>query len=224
MKTKIPPQTIGIDLGDKRHAICVVDHDAEILEQRSITNHKESIRRLSKKHPQALMVMETGTHSPWISRMLQDLGHEVIVANARKLRMIYTNHRKSDEDDALILARIGRFDPQLLYPIQHGSEKHQRDLLQIKLRDTLVRQRVTIINSVRGVLKSLGIKTRSPSTSCFTRRLLETLSPDDSDVIEILQPSLEVINLLFEKIKFLDKKILELAEKRIPRDYTSTQN
>ena len=141
MKTKIPPLTIGIDLGDKRHAIYVLDHDADILEQRSITNRKESIRRLSKKYPKARMIMETGTHSPWISRMLQGLGNEVIVANARKLRMIYMNHRKSDEADALILARIGRFDPELLYPIQHGSEKHQRDLIQIKIRDTLVRQR-----------------------------------------------------------------------------------
>ena len=87
MKTKIPPRTIGIDLGDKRHAICVLDDAGDIVEQRSITNHKESIRRLSRKHGNARMIMETGTHSPWISRMLQELGHEVIVANARKLRV-----------------------------------------------------------------------------------------------------------------------------------------
>ena len=216
MKTKIPPLTIGIDLGDKSHAICVLDNDGDIIEQRSITNRKQSIQRLSKKHPTARMVMETGTHSPWISRLLQDLGHEVIVANARKLRMIYMNHRKSDEADALILARIGRFDPELLYPIQHGSEKHQRDLLQIKVRDTLVRQRVTIICSVRGVLKSLGIKTKSPSSTCFTRRLLENLNPDDPEIIAIVQPSLEVIDLLSEKIKFLDKKVLEMADKEYP--------
>ena len=216
MKTKIPPQTIGIDLGDKRHAICVVDQDAEIVEQRSITNRKESIRRLSQKHPKARMIMETGTHSPWISRMFQDLGHEVIVANARKLRMIYMNHRKSDEADALILARIGRFDPELLYPIQHGSEKSQRDLIQIKLRDTLVRQRVTIICSVRGILKSLGIKTQSPSSACFSRYLLEDLNPDRPEVIELVQPSLDVIDLLSEKIKYFDKRVLDMANKEYP--------
>ena len=217
MKTKIPPHTIGIDLGDKRHAICVLDNDGDIGEQRSITNHKESIRRLSRKYPKARMIMETGTHSPWISRMLQDLGHEVVVANARKLRMIYTNHRKSDEADALILARIGRFDPELLYPIQHGSEKHQRDLLQIKLRDTLVRQRVTIICSIRGVLKSLGIKTTSPSSACFTRRLRDTLSSQEkSDIFEIVEPSLEVIDLISKKIKIFDEKLTELAEKEYP--------
>lgn len=83
--------------------------------------------------------METGTHSPWISRFLLDLGHEVIVANARKLRAIYLNDRKSDEADAQMIARLARVDPKLLSPIQHGSEKYQRDQLLIKLRDTLVR-------------------------------------------------------------------------------------
>ena len=166
------------------------------------------------------MIMETGTHSPWISRMLQELGHEVIVANARKLRMIYMNHRKSDEADALILARIGRFDPELLYPIQHGSEKHQRDLIQIKLRDTLVRQRVTLICSIRGVLKSLGIKTTSPSSACFTRRLRDRLySQEQSHILAILQPSLEVIDLLSEKIKIFDKNLIELAEKEYPETH-----
>jgi len=95
MKNTVPPLTIGIDLGDKNHAICVLDHDGDAIEQRFITNHKESLRRLSMKFPEARIAMETGTHSPWISRILLDLGHEVIVANARKLRAIYLNDRRS---------------------------------------------------------------------------------------------------------------------------------
>jgi transposase len=66
------------------------------------------------------------------------------------------------------------------------------------------------------VLKSLGIKKKSPSSACFTRRLLENFNPDDPEIIAIVQPSLEVIDLLSEKIKILDKKILEMADKEYP--------
>lgn len=124
MKNTIPLLTIGIDLGDKNHAICVLDQDGDAIEQRFITNQKESLQRLSVKFPEARIAMETGTHSPWISRFLLDLGHDVIVANARKLRAIYLNDRKSDEADAQMITRLARVDPKLLSPIQHGTEKH----------------------------------------------------------------------------------------------------
>ncbi|YCM46362.1 transposase [Verrucomicrobiaceae bacterium 227] len=94
---KLSNKTIGIDLGDKKHAICVLDHTGSVIEERFITNHRESLRRLSRKYPGALMVMEVGSHSPWISRFLSDLEHRVLVANPRKVRAIYQNTRKSDE-------------------------------------------------------------------------------------------------------------------------------
>jgi len=102
---KRPSITIGIDLGDLKHAICVLNEDGDILEERTITNHRDSLRRLAKKYPGARVALEVGMHSPWISRFLSDQGMEVLVANARKLRVIYQNNRKSDEADAHILAR-----------------------------------------------------------------------------------------------------------------------
>jgi transposase len=166
MKTKsVIRWTIGIDLGDLKHAICVLDRKGEIIDERTITNHRESLRRLAKKYPKARVALEVGSHSPWLSRFLKEMGMEVIVANARKLRAIYMNDRKSDELDARMLAKLGRVDPSLLHPIEHGSEQAQRDLLQIKLRDNLVRQRVGIISSVRFTLKSLGIRLPSPNTN-----------------------------------------------------------
>lgn len=135
-----------------------------------ITNHRESLRRLSQKHPGARIALEVGSHGPWISRFLKELGHEVFVANPRKLRAIHANDRKSDKNDARILARLARVDTQLLYPIQHSTEQTQRDLLQIKLRDNLVRQRVDIISSIRFTLKSLGVSLPSPNSACFAKR------------------------------------------------------
>ena len=148
--------------------------------------------------------------------MLIDLKHETLVANARKLRAISANNRKSDEADAEILARIGRVDTKLLCPIQHGTEEHQRDLLQVKLRDTLVRQRVLLISTVRGLLKSLGIQSKSPSSACFTKKLIESLIEHHSDALKLVDPMLDIIDSLSEKIKELDKKLNELADKKYP--------
>ena len=216
MKTLIPETTIGIDLGDKKHAICAINKDGEVLKQRSINNNETSLTNLSKQFPKARIVMETGTHSPWISRLFERLGHEVLVANARKLKAIYTNTHKSDEVDSMILARLGRFDPKLLHPIKHRSEQSHRDLLQIKLRDCLVRERVNIINSVRGTLKSLGIRTKSPSTKCFSKQARQMLATTNNEVLELIEPALQIIDSLSEKIKELDKAIELLAQNSYP--------
>ncbi len=106
--------------------------------------------------PVATVALEAGTHSPWISRYLTDLGTTVLVANPRKLHAISHSERKCDRRDARMLARLARVDAALLHPIQHGSAPAQHDLLGLKLREVLVRSRVSLINAVRFTLKSLG--------------------------------------------------------------------
>ncbi len=132
MKTKSSAITIGLDLGDRKHAVCVLNARGEVHKQEVITNSRASLTALSRRHPGALMVMEVGMHSPWTSRFLKQLGHRVLVANPRKVRAIFQNERKSDKRDAEMLARIARTDEKLLYPVEHVGEDMQRDLLQIK--------------------------------------------------------------------------------------------
>lgn len=212
----IPAITVGIDLGDKKHAICVLDAGGEIIEERTITNHRESLRRLSAKYPGARVVMEVGSHSPWTSRLLKGLGHEVLVANARKLRAIYMNDRKSDNRDAEMLARIGRMDPKLLHPVAHQSEEAQRDLLEIKQRDSMVRQRVNLISTVRFTLKSLGIRVASPNTSCFARRARLTLGESEPEVLAVVEPMLGLIDAITETVKELTRRIEQMGETKYP--------
>jgi transposase len=56
------------------------------------------------------IAIEAGTHSPWVSRVLEECGHEVLVADALKTRLIYANKRKTNEIDAENLARLARVD------------------------------------------------------------------------------------------------------------------
>lgn len=217
MKTSSPSKVIGIDLGNAKHAICVMSHvTGKIIDERNITNHRESLRRLSKKYPSALMVMEVGSHSPWISRFLENLGHEVLVANPRRMRAIFENDRKCDLYDARMLGKIARFDRELLYPIKHQSERAQRDLLQIKLRDSLVRRRVDMISSVRGTLKSLGVLLKSPSTQSFTRYARKTLCEEYQRELDLVEPILKALDSISEQIKALDKDLAELAATHYP--------
>jgi len=84
--------------------------------------------------------MEAGVHSIWISEQLQELGHEVIVANVRELRAISHSDRKSDQVDAEKLARYARLDPEILRPIAHRTVDQQEALTLIRARDLLVRR------------------------------------------------------------------------------------
>lgn len=221
MKTKRPnivrKATLGIDLGDRNHAVCALNAKGEIVAEFTIPNTRERLAKLVQRFPKARIAMEVGSHSPWISRLLTKLGCEVIVANSRKLRAIYQNERKSDELDAQMLAKLARVDASLLHPIIHGSEQAQRDLLQIKLRDNLVRQLVDVISAVRSTLKGLGIRLPSPKTTCFARRARTLLQSDEAEVLAMIEPSLQVIDMMTAKIRELDREIERLCQERYPQ-------
>ena len=124
--------TVGLDVGNKTIQACFLDHHGEIVEESRLKATDAALRRRFSGEPQYRIVLEAGLHSPWISRLLVDLGHEVYVANPRKLRAIYENENKSDRVDAQYLARLGRLDPALLYPLRHRSAEVQADLAKCR--------------------------------------------------------------------------------------------
>lgn len=212
---EIPEFTVGIDLGDKKHAICVLDRNGRIIAEYKIGNHAAAIWTLSQKYPEARFVMEVGTHSPWISARLLDDDREVYVANARKLRAIYANERKCDELDARMLSRIGRFDTKLLYPVRHVSQDALKDRLVISTRENLVNERKRLIQSVKGSVKSLGLRLPGCSPEVFPKTCRIQLA-DATDVLAILSPTLEVIASMNESIGKLDLQISILCVEKYP--------
>jgi transposase len=224
MKTPSHPvYTLGLDLADKRHTLCVLDANGKIVDERKIPNTRASLSKLAKKYPGARLAMEVGSHSPWISRLFQQLDLEVYVANPRKLRAIYQNERKSDELDARMLARLARVDPELLHPVEHVSEQSQRDLARVKLRDNLVRQRVDVISSVRFILKSMGVRLPSPNTNCFAKRARTLLEGKEPELLAAIEPSLQVIDTMTVNIRELDREIERLCEEEYPETHRLRQ-
>ena len=155
-----PRMTAGLDLGDKYSYLCLLDTESgEVMEEGRLRTAPEALRRRfsSEQQPPLRIAIEAGTHSPWVSRLLEECGHEVLVANPRKTRLIYSNKRKTDEIDAENLARLARLDPKLLYPLKlRGEECQQAHMAIIRSREALVSCRTQLVNHVRGTVKSFG--------------------------------------------------------------------
>src|ERR1700690_2660047 len=172
--------TIGLDLGDRNSWYCVVDEAGQIqLEQRVRTTAK-ALQEVFGTMVRSRIALEIGTHSPWISRMLSDWGHEVIVANARKVRLIGESRKKDDRLDAQTLARLARIDPKLLYPVKHRSVQAQADLTVIRARAGLVRARTALVNTAPRPGQSYGGPLR--------RRNVRNMNPEKA---ERLRPGLQ---------------------------------
>jgi transposase len=205
--------TIGMDLGDKTHEVCVLDEAGTVIIRKQIANTKVAVVKFFTPYAGALVAMETGTHSPWIAREVEALGSEVLVGNARKLRAIWTAKDKSDVHDAEMLARIARLDRKLLYPVHHRGEAAQQDLAVLKARDIVVAARSDLVNHVRSAVKASGHRIRKCSTDSFAGRAREDVP---AGLMPALLPVIEEIESLTARIRAYDKQILDVIEQRHP--------
>jgi len=162
--------TIGIDLGDVWSHYCTLNQDGEVVDRGRFRTTPKAIEKWFTDVAPARVAMEAGTHSIWISAQLQELGHEVIVANVRELRAISHSDRKSDQVDAEKLARYARLDPNILRPIAHRTVQQQEALTLVRARALLVRLRTAAVNAVRGLTKSCGYRMPASATTCFAQR------------------------------------------------------
>jgi transposase len=175
-----PLMTAGVDLGDKYSYLCLIDTvSGEVMEEGRLRTTPEAfLRRFVSEQPMRIAI-EAGTHSPWASRVLEECGHQVLVANARKLRLIYANKRKTDEIDAENLARLARVDPRLLYPIEHRGEEGQAHMALIRSRQALIGCRTQLVNHAFGERSNpsglacpsaqRGASTREPQSTSLRR-------------------------------------------------------
>jgi transposase len=206
--------TIGLDLGDRSSWYCVLDEAGVILLEQRLSTTPKAMREVFGGMPRSRMVLETGMHSPWVSRVLNELGHEVIVAHARKVRLIGESRKKDDRLDAQRLARLARIDPQLLCPVKHRSARAQADLTVIRARAGLVRARTALVNTARGLAKSYGERLRGCNVRNMNPEKAEGLSPELQTALE---PLLAGIESLSEHIRECNERIESLVQESYPQ-------
>ena len=205
--------TIGLDLGDGWSFYCVLDEAGQIIVEQKLPTTPEAMKQTFGKMPRSLTALETGTHSPWVSRVLSELGHEVIVAHAQKVESITKSNRKDDRHDARTLARLARFDPELLGPVRHRSEQAQLHLTLIRARAELVSARTALVNAARGLVKSYGQRLPKCGAYQVNEKLAEGLS---AELREVLVPLLKGIESLNERVKEYDERMENIAKQVYP--------
>lgn len=203
--------TVGCDLGDRRIELCLL-RDGARPERAKLDTTRAAFRSYFSKLAPSQVVIETGTHSGWVAEALRELGHQVLVANSRRLRLIAESNLKTDTRDAELLARLAKADPNLLSPVQLRSQSCHRDLLLVRSRDALVRARTMLVNSVRGLLKAVG--ERLPA--CQPTTLPKKLEQIPAELHPAAKPLIDQIEQLSMEIARLDGAINKLVDEKYP--------
>jgi transposase len=202
--------TIGVDLGDRTSRYCVLDEAGEVVSEDQLPTTKAGLSSLFGTMPSSRVALEVGTHSPWVSRQVAAMGHEVIVANPHKVKLITQSVRKNDRIDAQQLARLARVDPKLLSPIRHRGQEAQADLAVIRARAELVEARTALINCARGLAKPMGERLKKCDADSVKEALADNLS---AAVQSVIRPLLKSVEQLSEQIGVYDEKIQGIAKR-----------
>ena len=204
-----PAVTVGLDVGDRYTHIHALGGGGEVLRERRVRTAAAALGAALTGLPRSRVVLEAGPRPPWLSRVVAELGHEVVVANPRQVALIARSQRKTDRLDAEWLARLGRFDPQLLAPIRHRSEQSQHDLAVVRARDALVRSRTLLINHVRGAVKACGAALPSCTAKAFHRKVADHIP---GGLRPALLPLVEAVGELTARIAAAGREVEALCE------------
>lgn len=205
---------IGMDLSDKKADYYAArSSDGELWQKGRLALTPEAVAQFFGDLPRSWVVIEIGTHSRWVKKAIESLGHKVTVGNARHLRFIFCGRNKTDQLDAKALCDVALLRPALLHPVELREEAMQRDLAVVRCRDAAVRARTLLVNNVRGTVKTLGERVGSCSTALVARRTREAVS---TGVLEIVESMLEAIEALSASIEAQDASIELLGKERYP--------
>ena len=204
---KKPLATVGLDLGDLNSNACMLNRAGIEVGEFLMGTTPEGFEQFFRELPAgSLIVLEVGTHSPWASRLLRELGFTVRVVNARK---ISKRRIKTDRRDARMLARKGYEESADLVEVHHRGEQQQKDLLVVQARATLVGTRTDLINVARGTVKGFGYRLEAMDTDNVTSAMADDLPVDIAGPIKALLRTVESINL---ELELLDDEIKQLIK------------
>lgn len=215
VKGKAAPELyVGLDLGDRQSRYCVLNRRGELVKRGAVMTDKAGMRSWVQQFKRAWIALEVGTHSPWVSELIQECGQRAVVANAREVASIAKSDRKGDRHDAETLARLLRLDEKLLHEIHHRSPQARRHRALLQARDSMVRARSRMIASVRMMMKSDGDRLPQCSADAFAARCTDAIA--SSPLRAALLPMCQQIGELTSQIAAYKRVIEALARTYYP--------
>jgi len=212
---------VGIDLGDAKSHICSLDPETgEILNESAIPTTREDLARVFAAMPRAVILMETGTHSNWVARLLTAQGHKVTVAHARRLRIVSENLRKSDRTDAQVLAMLAASPVNLVKAIVVRSAQTQELAAVVRARDLAVQTRSTLAVGAKGFVKAAGARLPGSQPAALPQRAWDHVPPELSSAVH---PLLSLIAQMTETIRGYDREIERICGELRPETKRLTQ-
>lgn len=201
---------MGLDLADVKSDWVGLDEEGVVVDRDRVKTTAPELQRVFGALAATTIALEAGTHSAWVTRLLEALGHKVVVANARRVALIHRNKRKNNRIDAEFLARLVRVDRALLFPIKHRDEESQSDLAVLRSRDILVRSRTKLINHVRGLCKGHGARLPQCSAEAF---VVKTSKHVPAVLGRAVNAILEQIAEMIKQIKGYDREIKAMVKR-----------
>lgn len=209
----VSPITVGLDVGDRRTHYCAVDERREVLARGSFATEREVLEKALSKFSGAKVILEAGSQSPWMSRVLRRSGFQVQVADPRRVAFLSKDPRKTDRRDAEQLAKVGAAMPEQLGSVHHRGVLAQAHLSIVRARDLVVRMRGMAVQQVRSICKAFGLRLPATSTDAFARKatllLPEELKP-------ALDPVIATIAVFTATIRDFDRELAKVAKAHYP--------
>lgn len=210
--TTTPNTVIGIDIGDRYSQLAEIDGaSGEPIAETRVRSTPGALAALFRTRARMRIVLEAGGHSGWMSRLLTECGHEVFVANPRRVKL--SLDRKSDRVDAEMLARIGRVDPKLLQPVTLRTESTQIALTTLRSRDALIKTRTQLVNHVRAMVKNVGARLPRCDSDTFHKHI--EFVPES--LRSALAPLMVMIEHTTAQIRSFDREIERMCETEYPQ-------
>jgi transposase len=209
----IPELTIGLDLSDRTFQFCELNRNGEVQSEGQRKLDPASLKKYLAGQPKARVALETGGQSAWVREVIEQMGHEAVVANARELQAVTGRSQRTDHHDARQLARLARVDCQLLHPVALRNSGEQADLFVIRARALLVEVRTMLINFARGITKTTGRRLPSSVSHRFSERVRQAVP---EPLRPALLPLLHVLDQITAELDGYDQNIQTLAEERYP--------
>lgn len=196
---------IGLDVGDRRTHLCALSADQKVVGAHSFETSRQGVAEaLGVWPPSTRVVLEAGSQSQWMSRLLRELGFAPLVVDPRRVAGVTRGLRKTDKRDAELLARLGLAAPDLLGAVHHRSEIDQALLSVIRARASVVEARTRLVQCARGLSKAMGVKLPDCSTSAFAKKVAGVV-PDE--LKPAILPLLGQIAQLTDAIEAYDTRI-----------------